>query len=609
MEILYIWLLEYKNIREQGFNFSSEFIFTTTKRSNDRFHIDIKRNPHYINNFFEKKNVLNVTAILGQNGTGKSNILEFIKSSFPSGFAELKSRAIISFRTVKGETEKLFLLIPDSLTGITIEENGLSFTKEYYPFLNADDAFGYEGSYTDATYIFYSNIVDLKHEDIDWADLKNISTKALMRSDNERSTPLGQLADYNFSNYLSNEIRTNIQFLVTGNRSLVKFKLPEDLFVSLGSFDIKRLKDTLLMPANILTKFVSDKFDNKDDLEKHFLDLLHVLIFITFLEDYKTFFTNYADFDFDSLNQNSIQDYVSDFFEKISSLKISHEQYGEVSTSFLPERSIAFSQFIEKTKRIISSKIAVIEKSQQFELPVLKLKITSESESQVIELLDLYIRTKVIKDFLDFNWRNMSSGEQSFFSIISRFHHVKNHDYGKNDIKDTIVILIDEGDVYFHPQWQKQFFKELLDFLSSLFADHKIQLIMTSNTPFLASDLPKNNLIFIERNLDFSVIVHNPENNQKDTFGGNIHTLFSDSFYLSGALMGDFAKYKINKIIEYLNAPEPNPINLDYKKTIELIGEPVLKRKLQQLWIDKFGVTEEIEFLEKRLDELKNKDK
>ena len=41
-------------------------------------------------------------------------------------------------------------------------------------------------------------------------------------------------------------------------------------------------------------------------------------------------------------------------------------------------------------------------------------------------------------------------------------------------------------------------------------------------------------------------------------------------------------------------------------KTI-IIGEPVLKRKLQEMWFEKFGVEEEIEELQRRIEELKKK--
>ena len=70
--------------------------------------------------------------------------------------------------------------------------------------------------------------------------------------------------------------------------------------------------------------------------------------------------------------------------------------------------------------------------------------------------------------------------------------------------------------------------------------------------------------------------------------------------------MGEFAKDKINKIIKYLTG-ESKQKKDDYKKTIDIIGEPVLKRKLQEMWFEKFGVEEEIEELQRRIEELKKK--
>jgi len=38
-----------------------------------------------------------------------------------------------------------------------------------------------------------------------------------------------------------------------------------------------------------------------------------------------------------------------------------------------------------------------------------------------------------------------------------------------------------------------------------------------------------------------------------ETFGANIHSLLSHGFFMNDGLIGDFAKEKINKAIEYLN--------------------------------------------------------
>jgi len=68
MELVYLWVEEYKNIKKQGFNFSPRF-----KCEFDGENLTIEEDENYISIF--PKNI-NITAIVGENGSGKSTILE-----------------------------------------------------------------------------------------------------------------------------------------------------------------------------------------------------------------------------------------------------------------------------------------------------------------------------------------------------------------------------------------------------------------------------------------------------------------------------------------------------------------------------------------------------
>jgi len=72
MELVYLWVEDYKNIKEQGFNFSPRFRCHYDKENNE---LTIEENDNYIENFFGEN--INVTAIVGKNGSGKSNLLDF----------------------------------------------------------------------------------------------------------------------------------------------------------------------------------------------------------------------------------------------------------------------------------------------------------------------------------------------------------------------------------------------------------------------------------------------------------------------------------------------------------------------------------------------------
>ena len=81
----------------------------------------------------------------------------------------------------------------------------------------------------------------------------------------------------------------------------------------------------------------------------------------------------------------------------------------------------------------------------------------------------------------------------------------------------------------------------------TLFSENeKYHLIFATHSPFIISDLPKENIIFLEKGKQVY-----PFEDGKQTFGANIHTLLSHGFFMKDGLMGEFAKDKIKSIINY----------------------------------------------------------
>jgi predicted ATPase len=81
MELVYLWVDSYKNIEKQGFNFSPRFKcdffpeYDENKKLKNNCKLEIK--PKEYTNIFPDN--INITAIVGENGSGKSRILECIE--------------------------------------------------------------------------------------------------------------------------------------------------------------------------------------------------------------------------------------------------------------------------------------------------------------------------------------------------------------------------------------------------------------------------------------------------------------------------------------------------------------------------------------------------
>lgn len=75
MELVYLWVDGYKNIQKQGFNFSPRF---TCKYDEASKELTIDKKEHV--SIFPDN--INVTAIVGENGSGKSSLLESLMDVF-----------------------------------------------------------------------------------------------------------------------------------------------------------------------------------------------------------------------------------------------------------------------------------------------------------------------------------------------------------------------------------------------------------------------------------------------------------------------------------------------------------------------------------------------
>ena len=72
----YIWFKDYYTFHNQGINFSSKYNFSYNG-SSKKLKVTSHQNEKYVDNFFG--NNIDVTAIVGQNGAGKTSLLRFIQ--------------------------------------------------------------------------------------------------------------------------------------------------------------------------------------------------------------------------------------------------------------------------------------------------------------------------------------------------------------------------------------------------------------------------------------------------------------------------------------------------------------------------------------------------
>ena len=249
-------------------------------------------------------------------------------------------------------------------------------------------------------------------------------------------------------------------------------------------------------------------------------------------------------------------------------------QFGSINREYIK----SIRSFINETFKIIDS---TIQNNPEF----LKFEINNNNIKKLLNSSKGLTRNR---PFFDIKFRDISSGEESLLTLFARLYDVF---ISPNVENYNIIIFIDEIDLYFHPDWQKKLITKLLEFFNTYFKDKKIHLIFTANNPLMISDILSYNTVFLQKIDNNTTIINNSLTDHKNTFAANIHTLLSDSFFMKDGTMGDFAKNKLNGIIEKLNNKKgtiSESERQNIKKTIKLIGEPIIRKKLMSMYNECF---------------------
>ena len=186
----------------------------------------------------------------------------------------------------------------------------------------------------------------------------------------------------------------------------------------------------------------------------------------------------------------------------------------------------------------------------------LKIIVTEEESLRVIELSDAF-NNSFVNNWFEYDSKptfeflpviKLSSGEQHFLNLFSvLYYHAENIKarvdvdvHSSNSlkyIKNDILLLLDEGDNAFHPQWKKEYVKNLRSIIPIIFESYNLQIIITSHDPLTLSDIPKNNVVFLEKGVAGTVI---GDSSTKHTFAANLSDLLKDSFFLNDGQIGNF---------------------------------------------------------------------
>lgn len=503
MELVYLWVEKYKNIVEEGFNFSPKFECKYDKDSNE---LTIDENEDYISIFPDN---INVTAIVGENGSGKSAIIENI-FEFLDG-TPLDKRSIIIYKEEDNyicitDIEDINTSSIDNIKVIKRNEHGIS-----------------------SKLLVYNHIYEHSNRNFRGYTTIEVDKKGVV---NVLVFHYAQSIDFHLSD-----------FMYQPNKIKIKYK-DNDSLVEL----FKRMSSS--------TEELLELYNEKEPFHQ-FLIILCARKGIDDIEFYHN---------------------KEDMIERIGLSR------GELTTLYTEFTTLTTGREFDFTEEN-------------------KINIKKYTSREYFDLFDFDLI-----DVKNRRYNDLSHGEQVLFGLLLNIFF-----YSKNESK---IFLLDEPELSLHPQWQKGLLNQIIKLLEQ-FTDNKYQLIVTSHSPFLLSDLPKENAIFLVKGKQKYPFA------ESQTFGANIHTLLSGGFFMNNGLMGEFAKEKIEEIKKFYELVKIlknkqfirlKKLYLKRKKKFRhiksIIGEPflqtIIKNYLDELEVIFNGKKQFLQSEIKRLQELES---
>ncbi len=137
-------------------------------------------------------------------------------------------------------------------------------------------------------------------------------------------------------------------------------------------------------------------------------------------------------------------------------------------------------------------------------------------------LMAVYVSTK-IETLSDGEFTNL----ELYASIYEQIEYLM-----KNNKTKSYILLFDEIEREMHPEMCRELIFNLIKFLKK-FKENNFQLILSTHSPFLVSDLRKENLICLRKTGQGDSEVVNVKEN---TFAQNIHLILKNDFFLNSTI-------------------------------------------------------------------------
>ncbi|HRN71262.1 MAG TPA: hypothetical protein PLS49_08850, partial [Candidatus Woesebacteria bacterium] len=581
-------------------------------------------------NFFSSiKPQINIQAIVGKNGSGKSTLIELLFRAINNIAFDYQKIKIADIQKLKSLKVEIYFET-DTFYKVRIDDDKISFFK--YDGRSKKINIPIKNEAIDLKDFFYSIVVNYSHyaynanDNDEWLD-------GLFHKNDGYRTPLvlnpfrkqGNI-DINSENHLvksrliSNlllQIKDDHFRKITPNLYATHLKLTvhkttkhnKVLYTrSVNQIEQKvTIKELNLNEDELLSRLDSYyRFGYKDlDLKKYKIAIDYIIYkLVSIALKYYNHEEIYFIKEINSFDQTKLSDFFKELFEDTSHITLKLRQ----TISYLRFKHIDLKNQTLELGKLSETNDAILSKRRNLQVENIELIPPPIFNTEIL------LSPKNAKD-KRIAFELLSSGEkQMIYSISSILYHILNLESVPSNTKKRtayryINIILEEIEMYAHPEMQRTYIDYIIKSIEKLSLKRTlgINICFITHSPFILSDIPESNILFLNE-----VGLPQPLAETLKTFGGNIHDLLAQSFFLTEGAVGAFALNKIDQTIKSLK--EKNMENsTDYERNetlenINIIGEPFLRNKLLDMYYLKFEKQKRIDELEAELQKLKSND-
>ena len=553
MKLIALVIKQYDELfKNQIFNFSDEYKVSFDFETNE---LKIDKNPDYIENFYGES-IYNISPIVGINGTGKTTILNLIGTYSPENYKQdPDNQYFFLFEIGKQEDQVRFKVSSNNLSVATLQE---CCSQTFYR--NQDGSFDCDPEYYDDTKnILYVNLQSKGGGIIHHGTTYNIRSLAmfihsyLWLSDRKIiSSVLScslEIEPYGLKDY-SDSIPRGINAI-----GFLIYKTIHNIFYEEDEFIKKLLSESLLSKCE---KYLKEYVSDYEDSGRYLLsDIVK------------------------ELDKNEVKDETrkirKEYVESIITIVNIFREIRENGSLIDNKSSSILLKYSNTNRRLfedLNNRLVQYTKSKEL------------MRNLCYRLSENFNNYSLLKETPNYH---MSTGEGNLIEIFSQLYSYLLM-YEKND--EDIILLVDELETGMHLEWSRRLIKILINNLSEILEDEgkgrEIQLIFTTHSPYMLSDIKPGNVIMIEKNQETG---YSEGKVLQNTFAKNIQEIMKEN--LIDNIYGDFALAKINSMIERLNGEEEHEGNEEeLLKEIHLISEPILRNKLLEMYDKKYNTSE-----------------